>query len=104
LSGSLLVDGETNLNSNLNIQGVSSLYGPFIVYDEQPSWLSGALQVDGNTNIDGNATIAGNSILNGTLTANSTSALNGQVTISANVDGAEGSYDAYPLRVEGSDQ
>ncbi len=110
LSGSLMVDGETNLNSNLNVQGVSSLYGPFIVYDEQPSWLTGALQVDGNTtisgntNMQGNATVTGSTVLNGTLTANSTSALNGQVTIDADVNGEDTSYDAYPLRVQGSNQ
>lgn len=51
-----------------------------------------------------NTTIGGTLTSSGKLTVNNVSDLNGQVTIKANVGGGDASYNAYPLRVEGSAQ
>ncbi len=81
-TGSLLVDGITSLNDRLNVTGGS------------PTFLSGDLTVNEQTTLHNN------------LTVNAGSSLNGQVTINPHFDaeGDKSSYEAYPLRVEGSDQ
>lgn len=79
-TGTMIIDGASTLNSSLEVANGS------------PSNLTGSLTVDGT------------STLNDVFTVNSTSALNGQVTINADISGNDDQYDAYPLRVQGSNQ
>ena len=79
-TGTMIIDGASTLNSSLEVANGS------------PSNLTGSLAVTGT------------STLNDVLTVNSTSALNGQVTINADISGNDDQYDAYPLRVQGSNQ
>ena len=79
-TGSLLVDGVTDLKSRLQVS------------DGSPTFLTGDLQVDEYTTLQND------------LTVNASSRLKGQVTISSELTGTNESYDAYPLRVEGATQ
>jgi hypothetical protein len=79
-TGTMIIDGASTLNSSLEVANGS------------PASLTGSLAVTGT------------STLNDVLTVNSTSALNGQVTINADISGNDDQYDAYPLRVQGSNQ
>jgi hypothetical protein len=81
-TGSLIVDGITNLKSRLDVSQGS------------PSFLTGDLTVEEKTT------------LNSDLTVNATSSLKGQVTINPDFQapGDKTNYDSYPLRVEGSNQ
>lgn len=81
-TGSLIVDGMTNLKSRLDVS------------EGSPAFLSGDLTVDEKTT------------LNNDLTVNATSSLKGQVTINPDFQspGDKSNYDSYPLRVEGGDQ
>ncbi|MDO5972095.1 hypothetical protein Q4Q35_20030 [Flavivirga aquimarina] len=64
------------------------------------------LDVDGVTNLNSDLFVNNGSAttLSGDLTVEGTSNLNDQVTINANITGGEESYEAYPLRIEGSQQ
>ena len=79
-TGSLIIDGVTNLKSRLNVT------------DGSPTFLSGDLTVNETTTLQDQ------------LTVNASSRLKGQVTISADVNGDKKSFDSYPLRIEGSNQ
>jgi hypothetical protein len=79
-TGSLIVDGVTDLKSRLQVS------------DGSPTFLTGDLQVDEYTTLQSD------------LTVNAPSQLKGQVTISSDLTGSNESYDAYPLRVEGATQ
>jgi hypothetical protein len=81
-TGSLIVDGMTNLKSRLDVS------------EGSPTFLSGDLTVNEQTTLQKN------------LTVNAASSLKGQVTINAVVDenGDDSSYESYPLRIEGSKQ
>ncbi len=81
-TGSLIVDGITNLKSRLDVSKGS------------PAFLSGDLTVDEKTTLNSN------------LTVNATSSLKGQVTINPDFQspGDKANYDSYPLRVEGANQ
>ena len=81
-TGSLIVDGITNLKSRLDVSQGS------------PAFLSGDLTVDEKTT------------LNSDLTVNAPSSMNGQVTINPDFQtpGDKTNYDSYPLRVEGANQ
>ncbi|MFN8241627.1 MAG: hypothetical protein U0X39_12870 [Bacteroidales bacterium] len=81
-TGSLIVDGMTNLKSRLDVSHGS------------PTFLSGRLKVTEQTTLDS------------TLTVNSVTSLNGQVTINPDFQsqGDKSDYSSYPLRVEGANQ
>ena len=109
LTGLLNVDGATSLNDILNVSGNVLLNsGP-----GSTTTINGVTNINAVTNVNSflNAgsqvnlnTSGGATTIFGATTINNTSDLKGQVTISANVGGGESSYDAYPLRVEGSQQ
>ena len=125
LSGSLDVEGVTNLNDtlavnnqsptylsgSLDVDGFTNLNNTLVVSNQSPTYLSGTLDVDGITNL--NDTLAVNNqsptYLSGTLDVDGVTNLMdtvdiyGQVTINANILGAEDQYNSYPLRIEGSD-
>ncbi|MFB0997205.1 MAG: hypothetical protein QMC28_00685, partial [Flavobacteriales bacterium] len=100
LTGDLIVDGTTNLNSSLTVNNNS------------PTSLTGSLTVNAATNLNNsfNVNNGSPSVLSGTLVvANQTNLqddlqVDGQVTITANLAGGQANYAAYPLRVEGSAQ
>ena len=98
LTGTLDVDGAATINNNLTVSGNTALKGDLVVdgttdlnkrlwvNNSSPTKLTGTLDVDGATTI------------------NNISNLYGQVTINAAVTGGDTDYNAYPLRVQGSDQ
>ncbi|HEX2921546.1 MAG TPA: hypothetical protein VHO50_10320 [Bacteroidales bacterium] len=81
-TGSMIIDGMTTLKSRLDVTQGS------------PSFLSGDLTVTEQTTLNNN------------LTVNAPSSLNGQVTIDPDMgsSGSKDDWNAYPLRVEGSNQ
>lgn len=81
-TGSLIVDGMTNLKSRLDVS------------EGSPAYISGDLTVNERTT------------LHNDLTVNSFSNLNGQVTINPDYSspGSKSDYGSYPLRVEGGSQ
>jgi hypothetical protein len=79
-TGTMIIDGASTLNSSLEVANGSP------------------------TNLTGSLAVTGASTLNNVLTVNSASSLNGQVSINANISGSDNQYNAYPLRVQGSNQ
>lgn len=104
LSGTLDVAGTSNLNNNLNVSGPSNLNNSLNV--SGPTNLNGTLNVNngGATNLSGPLKVSESTTLESSLTVNSESELNGQVTINTTLAGDESNYEAYPLRVQGSNQ
>lgn len=117
--GELEVGGDTQLYADLTVDGITNLNENLFVNNGATTNLSGDLIVQGTSTFqDGNfqnITVAQNSdlnvldvggvsTLNNTLNVNATSNLNGQVTVNAALTGGDSSYNAYPLRVEGSPQ
>jgi hypothetical protein len=90
IDNALKVGGDSDLDGTLNVDGATDL--------------NNTLDVSGATNLNSTLGVAGATTLNSTLNVSGTSDLKGQVTIDATVGGGQGSYGAYPLRVEGSDQ
>ncbi len=117
-NGALVVEGGVGIEKNVNIGGNTEIDGTLGVdgistlknTTQSTTRDNGALIVEGgvgiekNINIGGNSSVPGNSIVGGNTMVNGITSLNGQVTISAIVGGGSDSYDAYPLRVEGSQQ
>ena len=104
LSGILNVEGVTNLNNDLNVVGKTALNDSLSV-NLSPSLFNGKITVEDT------ATFNGPTIFNAPATfveinVNGPSNLNGQVTVSANMDslGDDTNYNAYPLLVQGSPQ
>ncbi|MCX6334752.1 MAG: hypothetical protein NT092_10700 [Bacteroidia bacterium] len=79
-TGTMIIDGASTLNSSLEVANGSP------------------------TNLTGSLAVTGTSTLDNVLTVNFSSALNGQVTVNADISGNDDQYDAYPLRVQGSNQ
>jgi len=77
---------------SLSVDGVTALKNRVDVTNGSPTFLSGTLSVSKSA------------LLKKDLTVDSVSNLNGIVTINANVDGDETDYNAYPLRIQGSNQ
>jgi len=120
-SGTLTVEGESVLNDSFTVanQSLTTLTGDLIVQGTATfegdaffenitvadwSMLHGTLTVGDSAMLNSSLQVEGASVLEGSLTANSTSDLNGQVTIDATLSGGDNNYDAYPLRVQGSNQ
>jgi hypothetical protein len=129
-NGSLVVEGGVGIEKNVNIGGNSGVTGNSTVggtfgvngiarfnnttestnKDNGSVIIEGGVGIEKNINVGGNSNVTGNSIVGGnsTVSGNSTvtgiTGLNGQVTITANVNGGDASYGAYPLRVQGADQ
>ena len=76
--GTMDIEGVSNFNSELNVRRKHA------------------------TNLSGNLNVEEHSTLNNTLTVNSTTQLNGQTVISADLSGNSADRSAYPLIVEGS--
>ncbi len=83
-TGSLIVDGPTALHSNVTIDGTTDLNG--LLFVDGGTYLNNSLDVDGP------------------VTVLSPSNLRGQVTIDAGTTGGQSTYDAYALRVQGTQQ
>ncbi len=113
------IGGNGNIAGDLNVDGDGRFTNIFVSNNAE---IGNELSVDGDAalnndldvgrdgNIGRDLTVIRNTTLGGTLTTagkltvNNLSDLNGQVTIRANVGGGDASYNAYPLRVEGSAQ
>jgi hypothetical protein len=67
---------------------------------------TGTMIIDGASTLNSSLEVANGSPVNlsGNLAVTGTSALNGQVTISAELSGTDDQYNAYPLRIQGSNQ
>lgn len=87
----LFVADSISIVGGLDIGGNLKVHGDSVIIDHH-------MRVGGNSSLQGTVNIDGATTVNNTLDAN------GQVTVNANVSGGDGSYGAYPLRVEGSDQ
>jgi hypothetical protein len=97
LTGDLTVDGKSKFNGEVTfndivVNGTTNLNDSVFVNKASPTYLSGSLTVDSAT------------VLDSSLTVNATSFLNARVIINANVNADQGNPEAYPLRVEGSNQ
>lgn len=129
-NGAVVIEGGIGIEKNLNVGGNTVLNGTLDIggiltianTTQSTNKDNGALVVEGGVGVEKNVNIGGDTKVTGTLgadgatslgstltvsgatTLNSTLAANGQVTINANVGGGDGSYSAYPLRVQGSDQ
>ncbi len=129
-NGAVIIEGGVGIEKNLNVGGNTVLGGTLDIggiltignTTQSTNKDNGALVVEGGVGIEKNVNIGGDMKVTGTLgadgatslgstltasgatTLNSTLAANGQVTINANVGGGDGNYNAYPLRVQGSDQ
>ncbi len=89
------MDGASTLNNSLSVTGTS------------PTNLSGTLDVDGITNLNAQLRVNNGSstTLTGPLTVEETSLLYDYVSISTEMEEtSQLSYQAYPLRIEGSQQ
>jgi hypothetical protein len=95
-TGALVVAGGEGIGKNLNVGGDLSVDGKIDV--DGAATLNNTLVVNGATSLKSTLEVDGVTTLNEKLNAK------GQVTIDANVTGGDGSYGAYPLRVQGSDQ
>ncbi len=108
ISNALNVDGPGTFTSTVEIDGTTTLHNTLAV--DGNTDLNANLNVDGNTTLNGTFNSAGAATLQSSLTVSGSTTLNsvlnanGQVTIDASVGGGDGSYGAYPLRVQGSDQ
>lgn len=67
---------------------------------------TGTMIIDGASTLNSSLEVANGSPTNltGSLAVSGTSALNGQVSINADISGNDDQYDAYPLRIQGSNQ
>lgn len=108
IGGSLEVKGDSTIVQNLYVQGQEAVIDSVLFVGEDASF-GDNITVVNNITAGGDGTFLNiHALNNGTIDNNFTvggnSALNGQVTINANVGGGDASYNAYPLRVQGSDQ
>ena len=105
LTGSLDVDKATNLNSTLLVNGTTTLNSSLSVNNMAATKLTGTLEVDKGGDFNSTLNVDGTSVFNNNVTVGAPSALNGQVTITANMPGTDqNDYNNYPLRVQGNDQ
>ncbi len=93
LNSTLDVDGGTTLNSTLDVDGSTTLNHTLDV--DGASTLNNTLDVDGATTLNSTLEVDGASLLHSTLD------VEGQTTITANLSGGDGDFNAYPLRVQG---
>ncbi len=100
LSSTLDVAGASLINNTLGVTGITSITNA----TSSTSPTTGALVVTGGLGVGENVNVGGSLTTAGATTINNTLAANGQVTITANPGGGQSSYNAYPLRVQGSNQ
>lgn len=114
IGGTLEVKGDSTIVKSLYVQGLEAVIDSFLYVGEDADF-GDNITVNNNITAGGNVTAAGdgtfqnihalnNGVIDNDFTVGGESDLNGQVTISANLAGADSNYDAYPLRVEGSGQ
>lgn len=120
LKSTLGVDGATDLNSTLNADGATTLKSTLGVDGATnlkntlntvgATTLKNTLSVDGATGLNSTLNVTGGAALQSTLnvvgvtTLNNKVNANAQVTIEAIGNGPDTDYNAYPLRVQGSNQ
>ena len=112
LNNNLIVDGSTTLNSTLNASGNTGIGGSLTV--NGATQINNVLSASGNTDLGNTLTVAGSTQLNSTLNVSNNTALSGtltvantadfsnRVTISAGFGSNSDNFNNYPLRVQGS--
>ena len=119
LTGELHVNGIGQFDSNINIDA-STVTDKLVVSDEDipnPTprygsladvrglFIADSIAIIGGLDIGGNLKVHGDSVIvDHHLLVGGSSLFKDQLTINANLSGGESNYDAYPLRVEGSNQ
>lgn len=86
LTGTLNVNGATDLDNTLNVDGITDLNSTLNVNNAAATNLSGVLNVDGATDLNNTLNVDGVTDLNSALTVNNAAATN--LTGVLNVDGA----------------
>ncbi len=107
LDQNLSVGGDGDITGDLNVGGDGRFTNIFVTNNaEIGNDLSAGRDagIGRDLNVVRNTTLGGTVTTAGKLTVNNLTDLNGQVTVRANVGGGDASYNAYPLRVEGSAQ
>ncbi|HRF40735.1 MAG TPA: hypothetical protein PK198_18215, partial [Saprospiraceae bacterium] len=101
------VGGNGSISGNLEVGGDGRFTNIFVTNNAE---IGNDLSIGRDGSIGRDLAVTRNTAVGGTLTSsgkltvNNVTDLNGQVTIRANVGGGDASYNAYPLRVEGSAQ
>ncbi|HQV56305.1 MAG TPA: hypothetical protein PLX17_12345, partial [Chitinophagaceae bacterium] len=106
IGGNSGVTGNSSVGGTLGVNGIATFNNTTqsTTKDNGAVVIEGGVGIEKNLNVGGNSLVNGNSTVNGNTTVNGFTGLNGQVTINAAVFGGDASYDAYPLRVQGSEQ
>jgi soluble cytochrome b562 len=104
LTGTLTVDGKTDLNSSLNVNNGSSTHLTGDLTVDKSTDLKSSLNVDGITNLNSTLNVTNSSVTNlsGALNVGGVSKLNGQLTVTATLPASESDINNYPLIVQGS--
>lgn len=111
-AGGVGIAKNLNVGGNANVGGSTTFGGTVNITDatESTTTTTGALIVAGGVGIGKRINVGGATTLQNTLnvagvtTLNNKLNSNGQVTINADVNGSDSDYNAYPLRVQGSNQ
>jgi soluble cytochrome b562 len=104
LTGTLTVDGKTDLNSSLNVNNGSPTHLTGDLTVDKSTDLKSSLNVDGITNLNSTLNVTNSSVTNlsGALNVGGVSKLNGQLTVTATLPASESDINNYPLIVQGS--
>ncbi|MCB0641919.1 MAG: hypothetical protein KDC44_09780, partial [Phaeodactylibacter sp.] len=88
LSGTLDVDGATDLNNTLNVDGLTDLNAGLNVNNASPTNLTGTLEVDGMTDLNADLTVnnMAATYLTGTLDVDKATNLNSTLTVDGGTD------------------
>lgn len=106
IEGGVGIEKNTNIGGNAEVDGTLGVDGNTVLRSTTQSTTkdNGALVVEGGVGVEKNVNIGGELTTEGKLTVNDISALNGQVTVHADLTGGDqADYSSYPLRVEGGD-
>lgn len=95
-TGAVVVAGGVGIGKRINVGGAAQFNNTLGV--DGATDLNSTLNVDGGTSLQSTLNVVGVTTLNNALNAN------GQVTIEKTGTGLDSDYNAYPLRVQGSNQ
>ncbi|MBI1268771.1 MAG: hypothetical protein GC193_15265 [Cryomorphaceae bacterium] len=106
LDGSLMVGNNSpaTFTGNVSTVGTTTMGGAVSIINQSPFNASGTITAAGNATFNSTMTVGGNATFNSDLAVEGDTDLNGQVTINAGINGSDGTYNNYGLKVEGSQQ
>jgi hypothetical protein len=112
LSNNLILDGTATMNSSLQVTGSSVLNSTLAVAGatqlnntlnvSNNTSLGGTLTTNGATQLNSSLSVSDNTSLSGTLEVANTANFRNQVTVNVGLGSGSSSYNNYPLRVQGS--